>query len=252
MKKPVIWNPELFRKHFETITQNNALLSSLEKRKIDFYFKELNLNSTDVVLDAGCGYGRLSKLMQDKVSKVIGIDINSENISYARQHVGAKFEGHVVDMSLGLLPFNDKSVDKVVVDNVLMFLNEQNQVAFFKEVKRILKDGGVIAFNFENSDYFLIPLSLFFTFLYKVKANLQGKATPYHRQCSLTFYEKTLQELGFNNIRSIGDTFYRKMGIGPIEVFPKIFQSRIAKLDQSYFNSQRKRKMSTLTVAASV
>lgn len=252
MKKSMVWDPKLFKDHYEKSTNNNIIRLNSEKRKLEFYMNAFALKGSEVVLDVGCGYGRLSKLIVNDVNKIIGIDINPENISYAKQYVGAKFEGHVVDLSLGVLPFPDKSIDKIVFDNVLMFFDDKVQAALFKESKRILKDGGVVAFNIENSNYFLIQVSNFFTFLYKLKAKIQGKVTPVHNKYPLSFYEKILPHLGFTGLTSIGDTFYRKMGVGVIEIFPGFLHTYIMKRDQKYYNTSQKNRMSSFTVAASL
>jgi ubiquinone/menaquinone biosynthesis C-methylase UbiE len=250
--KSVVWNPKLFKEHYEALTSNNIILSPLEQRKLEFYKNELALNSTDVVLDAGCGYGRFSKLICVEIEQIIGIDINPENISYAKEYVGKKFKGQVVDLSTGKLPFPDRTFNKIVIDNVLMFFPKDIQAALLKESKRVLKEEGVLAFNIENSDYILSPLSFLFFSLYRLKARLQGKVFPVHNKYPLSFYEKTLTELGFTRVASIGDTFYRKMGIGALQVFPKFLYSYVAKLDHKYFNTMRKKGMASFTVAASI
>jgi len=249
-KQSMVWDPQKFKDHFEISTKNSVILSALEKRKLDFYLKELDLKKSDVVLDAGCGYGRLSKSIVGNVSKVIGIDINPENISFSKDYVKGNFEGSVVDLSLGVLPFPDKSIDKIVFDNVLMFFDEKTQWAIFKEVKRVLKANGVVAFNFENSEYSFNRLGLFFVAMYKFKARLQGKPTPVHYKFSMAFYDKLLNELGFTVLNSIGGTFYRKMGIGPLEFFPKFIHAFIAKKDALAYNTPKKLKMVGITVSA--
>ncbi|MGE0566981.1 MAG: class I SAM-dependent methyltransferase [Bacteroidia bacterium] len=252
MKQTVVWDPQAFKDHFENSVKNNIILSALEKRKLEFYIKELKLQATDVLLDAGCGYGRLSKSLINSVSKIIGIDINPDNINYSIKYVGKNFEGQVVDLSTGKLPYPDNSIDKIVFDNVLMFFNKELQYKLLNESKRVLKQNGVIAFNFENANYFLRGLERFFTSLYKLKAKLKGKQTPFHNKYTLSFYEDTLKNLGFSNIRSIGGTFYHRMGIGPIEVLPKFLRSFIAKKDAKHFNGPEKVKMFGITLAASI
>lgn len=250
--KSVVWDPQLFKDHYETLTQSNRILLSLENRKLEFYLTQLKLKSTDVVLDVGCGYGRFSKLIINDVKEIIGIDINPENISYAKKYVGANFDGHVADLSSGLLLFPNQSIDKVVIDNVLMFFSKSIQYKLLKEVKRVLTKEGVVVFNVENSRYFLTPFSFLFFSLYKLKAILLGKAFTKHHKYPLSFYERVLRELGFSEVNSIGDTFYRNMGLNGIQVFPKFLHSYIEKFDQSFHNTSKKKIMASFTIAASL
>lgn len=250
--KELVWDPQQFREHFEKGTNSNKILLAMETRKLEFYLNEMKFKKTDVVLDIGCGYGRFGMHVRDTVEKVVGIDINPDNISYAKQYVGDKFEGHVVDLSKGLLPLTDNSVDKIIMENVLTFLSKDQQVELFKEIKRVIKPGGIIAFNIENSEYAFMPVYHFFSRLYKLKSQLLRRPIPVHHRCPLSFYIDTLKQLTFSNIKTLGNTYYRKMGIGKLEVFPKIVHGYISKLDAAHSNTQKNIKMSTITVVASL
>jgi SAM-dependent methyltransferase len=250
-KKGVKWDPQNFREHYEKLYKESRMLQEQEKRRLDFYLNTLQLKNSDILLDAGCGYGRLSKILLNNVKKIIGIDINEDNIQYAKEYVGTgKFEGHVVDLSKGILPFSNESIDKVVIDNVLMFLNNEEQENLFKEIKRVLKSGGVLAFNTSNANYLFKPLWDFFNSLYSLKSKLKKRVTPIHYSYSLAFYERILSDRGFINVTSIGDTYYRKMGVGQLEVFPRFLHSYLARKDQAHYNTSQNRKMSSLTIAA--
>lgn len=250
-KKGVKWDPQNFREHYEKLFKESWMLQEQEKRRLDFYLNTLHFKDSDILLDAGCGYGRLSKILVNNVKKIIGIDINEDNILYAKEYVGTeKFEGHVVDLSKGILPFSNESFDKIVIDNVLMFLNKEEQQNLFKEIGRVIKKGGVLAFNTSNAKYLFKPVWDFFSSLYGLKARLKNRITPIHYSYSFSFYERVLSESGFTNVLSIGDTYYRKMGIGKLEIFPKFLHSYIAHKDKAHHNTSRKEKMSSLTIAA--
>lgn len=250
-KEGMKWDPQMFREHYENLYKDSWMLREQEKRRLNFYQSELKFKETDILLDAGCGYGRLSKILVNNVSKIIGIDINPDNIQYAKEYVGiVKFDGHVVDLSKGILPFPDESVNKVIIDNVLVFLNKKEQENILKEVHRVLKKGGAIAFNISNPNYLFEPLWNFFNSLYGLKSKLKKKIIPVYHVYPFDFYEKALSELGFRDISSIGDTFYRKMGVGKLEVFPRFLHSYIASLDRTHFNTSRKKRMSSLAIAA--
>jgi len=46
-----------------------------------------NVNSNDVVLDIGCGNGALTYDLSKKVKKVVGIDLNKENIKLLKKNI---------------------------------------------------------------------------------------------------------------------------------------------------------------------
>jgi ubiquinone/menaquinone biosynthesis C-methylase UbiE len=245
-----LWDPHQFREHFEKGTASNKVLQAMEDRKLQFYLDKLALKPGDVFLDIGCGYGRFSKRVESYVAAIIGIDINPDNVNYAKQYVGPKFQGHVVDLSNGSLPLPDKSVNKVLLDNVVTFLNRQEQVALFKEIRRVLVKGGVVAFNVANSEYLFRATHRFFSWLYKLNARRKGTVTPTHYAYPLDFYEQTLSQVGFRGIESVGDTYYRKMGIGPLQLLPAILYGYIVKADARNSRTTGKRKMSSITIAA--
>ena len=50
---------------------------------ISFYIDQLGIKEKDVVLDLGCGHGRLFPIISEYSKNVIGIDINFETINTA-------------------------------------------------------------------------------------------------------------------------------------------------------------------------
>ncbi|WP_300410425.1 methyltransferase domain-containing protein [Lagierella sp.] len=111
------------------------------------------------VLDLGCGTGldvyTLSKLVGEK-GKVIGVDMNEDQLAIAEKHrdsMAEKFgfsksnvefkKGFIEDLkSLGI---EDGSVD-VVVSNCVINLSP-NKEDVFKEIWRVLKNGGELYFS---------------------------------------------------------------------------------------------------------
>lgn len=245
------WDPEKFKSHFELGTASNKILSAMEERKLEFYMTKLALEGTDTVLDIGCGYGRFGVHVKDQVSRIIGIDINPDNITYAKKLVGDKFEGHVCDLSKGVLPIADNSIDKVVMDNVLMFLTGQEQVAIFLELKRIVKPSGVIVFSIENADYFFMRIFLAISAMKRMKSSWTGKpAAPKHHRLSLGFYQKALFDAEFTNTASLGNTYYRKIGVGNFELLPPFLHNYILRLDKKHSITEKHKQMSTISIAA--
>lgn len=110
------------------------------------------------VLDLGCGAGRdafLASRLIGPNGKVIGVDMTSEQLAVARDHVDAQMrafgygqanvefrQGYMEN--LGELGLADNSVD-VVISNCVINLSPDKR-AVFSEIFRVLKPGGELYF----------------------------------------------------------------------------------------------------------
>lgn len=108
------------RSRLAAIYRNTILYPSLSK---EFKGK---------VLDVGCGIGDFLAFRKNTV----GIDINSYNVAYCKDR---GFEAYTI--ANGVYPFEDKSFDGVVLDNVLEHLVDPAPT--IKEIRRVLKTGGI-------------------------------------------------------------------------------------------------------------
>ena len=99
------------------------------------------------ILDAGCGTGFCTRILDKKFSKAktIGIDIAPGMIEFAKQKKGFfnKIEYQVADIEQ--LPFADNSFDLVFSNLAVQWSVEPNQV--FVELNRVLKPGGLLIFS---------------------------------------------------------------------------------------------------------
>lgn len=82
-----------------------------------------NIDTEDIVLDVGCGNGFNTYLIAKKAKKVIGIDINKENIDYAKK----KFSQSNIEYILGdILDFSyNHKFNVIVLSNVLEHIKER-------------------------------------------------------------------------------------------------------------------------------
>jgi ubiquinone/menaquinone biosynthesis C-methylase UbiE len=93
------------------------------------------------VLDVGCGTGRLTRFIADKVGgagKVVGIDPLPERIAVAREHApGIPFDvGQAEDLSA----FADESFDVVCMSAVFHWFADKPKA--LAEARRVLRPGG--------------------------------------------------------------------------------------------------------------
>jgi SAM-dependent methyltransferase len=88
----------------------------------------------DVVLDAGCGSGRVFQhRLAERVRRVIGVDVTDEMRGNTNIDGGAKAD-------LTALPFRDETFDLIVMSTVAEHLTEPEPV--FRELARVLRPGG--------------------------------------------------------------------------------------------------------------
>lgn len=99
----------------------------------------------EVILDAGCGYGRIAIPLSRNGYRIVGIDVSPIMLAEAQRR--AEAANVSLDLRLGDLcdlPYDDASFD-VVLCMWLTFnelLNERDQLAALAEMCRVLRPGG--------------------------------------------------------------------------------------------------------------
>lgn len=105
-------------------------------------------------LDFGCGVGRNTRALAQRFAAGIGIDVSETMIALARQYSegDARRAAYSVNRREGLPDMPDGCIDFVYCHIVLQHLPPTLQPVFIREFLRILKPGGIAAFQVPTED----------------------------------------------------------------------------------------------------
>lgn len=95
------------------------------------------------MLDIACGEGYGSNIMADAAKEVVGIDLDEETINEARLKYKKPNIRYLAGSATKIPIAENYSFDLIISFETLEHIDEQEQVAFLKEVKRLLKPEGV-------------------------------------------------------------------------------------------------------------
>ena len=119
------------------------LLSELEK--------ELDLKSNDTVLDVGSGTGNLMMKIKDKCKRVVGIDYSEEGINIHKLKDPAA-EIVLYDINKKF-PFPENYFSKIICNNTLYTLTENQQLKVLAEIYRVVQPGGKFVISNIKKNY---------------------------------------------------------------------------------------------------
>ncbi len=103
----------------------------------------VGLRSTDVVLEIGCGIGRVGSELAPRIREWIGCDVSPTMLRHARERLAACSNIRLVETSgFDLAPITTGSVDVVYCTIVFMHLDEWDRYGYVREAFRVLKPGG--------------------------------------------------------------------------------------------------------------
>jgi SAM-dependent methyltransferase len=113
---------------------------------------DAELRPGDVVLDIGCGVGRLTRVIAETAAHVHAIDVSAEMLQQARE-----LNAHLTNVTwhhgdgTTLHPVADASVDAVVSHVVFQHIPDPAiTLGYVREMGRVLRPGGWAAFQISN------------------------------------------------------------------------------------------------------
>ena len=111
----------------------------LEENELIKYFKSKDKFS---VLDLGCGDGRWSKILMNKIKYYKGVDFSStfiKNASYNNNSDKIKFINSKVQEY-----YENYKFDYILIIGVMTYLNDDSIFKLLKNVKKMLKQNGLL------------------------------------------------------------------------------------------------------------
>jgi SAM-dependent methyltransferase len=106
-----------------------------------------HLHATDIVVELGCGYGRVLKDLLPHAYLGIGIDISLDSLRLAIEYIGRNERYQLVQSDASRLALHDKSVDKVVCIQNGISAFKVDPLRLIKESVRITREGGSCIFS---------------------------------------------------------------------------------------------------------
>jgi 2-polyprenyl-6-hydroxyphenyl methylase/3-demethylubiquinone-9 3-methyltransferase len=115
------------------------------KAEIEWVKEEVN--GMNLVLELGCGYGRVLSQLSPSVSTLVGIDTAIPTLIYGKKFLSPHENIHLVAMNAGTLGFQSNMFDAVVCiqNGISVFRVESHSLV--KEVIRVTRSGGVVLFS---------------------------------------------------------------------------------------------------------
>jgi ubiquinone/menaquinone biosynthesis C-methylase UbiE len=184
--------------------------------------------SSDVILDAGCGSGANILLLHEKVKRVIGVDFSNGAVERCKRSLASEKIQNVqlIHGKITSLPVHSDSVDKVLCLSVLQYLGDDEVRKSLVEFARVLKPEGVVFLHVKNIS------SLYLATLWAVKKakRVFNKGTKLERFRSYRWYVRELQSAGFKV------TEYNSFNLFIIEGLPRRFVHLLQKLELKHYS----------------
>lgn len=105
------------------------------------------INNDHLVLEMGCGYGRVLEKLTQKTARVVGIDTSLPSLLMARQQGSQFFIDFLSVMNAAELGFRDKCFDTVICIQNGISAFHVDQEMLMREALRVTHTGGKVLFS---------------------------------------------------------------------------------------------------------
>lgn len=127
--------------------------------ELDFVLEKINPN--DLVLELGCGYGRVIPSLAKKARWVVGIDTSISSLLYGQKSLCEITNCHLILTDAVQLSFLDRTFDKVVCIQNGISAFHVDQERLIRESVRVAKRGAAILFSSYSDKFWEYRLEWF-------------------------------------------------------------------------------------------
>jgi ubiquinone/menaquinone biosynthesis C-methylase UbiE len=118
-----------------------------------YFAKHIELKDLNV-LDWGCGPGRVIRHMPQMIAhncEFYGTDYNANSIQWCKKNLpGIHFNHNSLE---AVLPYEDNFFGVIYGHSIITHLSEELHYAWFKELRRVLKPGGILYLTAQGDNY---------------------------------------------------------------------------------------------------
>jgi 2-polyprenyl-6-hydroxyphenyl methylase/3-demethylubiquinone-9 3-methyltransferase len=130
------------------------------------------IKPSDIILELGCGYGRVLRKLYKKAKKVIGIDISKSSLELAKKLLKGNLNCQLFQMSAINLEFPNNFFDVVIcIQNGISAFNVDKE-DLIREAVRVTRKGGLVLFSTYSDKFWEERLNWF---ILQSKAGLIGE-----------------------------------------------------------------------------
>lgn len=124
-------------------TEDEAVVEASGVGTSAFLLNNVGIAPTDVVLEIGCGIGRVGKHLAGRCRRWIGADVSPNMLKFAAERLRDFANVEFVELSGNdLRPIADNSIDVVYCTVVFMHLEGWDRYGYVEEAFRVLRPGG--------------------------------------------------------------------------------------------------------------
>jgi len=105
------------------------------------------IQSSDLVLELGCGYGRVLNEILEKTKTVVGIDTSHDSLLLIQDSIAENTSCNIFEMDAVQLGFRNRQFDVVVCIQNGISAFKVDQRKLIEEAMRVTRSGGTVLFS---------------------------------------------------------------------------------------------------------